>query len=129
METKMENNNCIDTKTSLDTRTKFIRGFSDKTRLQILDCLLEEEKTVSQIVNAIQGNQSNISQHLSCLKGCGIITGRQEGKYVYYQLANHKIKLLLAMFDETLEEVESKVACCEQNEALLPTQGGVEHGA
>lgn len=125
----MENNNCIDTKTLLDTRTKFIRGFSDKTRLQILDCLLEEEKTVSQIVNAIQGNQSNISQHLACLKGCGIITGRQEGKYVYYQLANQKIKLLLAMFDEALEEVESKVACCEQNEALLPTQGGVEHGA
>ncbi|WP_420540612.1 ArsR/SmtB family transcription factor [Paenibacillus kyungheensis] len=129
METKMENNNCIETKTSLDTRTKFIRGFSDKTRLQILDCLLEEEKTVSQIVNAIKGNQSNISQHLSCLKGCGIITGRQEGKYVYYQLANQKIKLLLTMFDEALEEVESKVACCEQNETLLPTQGGVEHGA
>jgi DNA-binding transcriptional ArsR family regulator len=57
----MENNYCADTNISIDTRTKFIRGFSDKTRLQILDCLLEEEKTVSQIVNAIQGNQSNIS--------------------------------------------------------------------
>lgn len=115
-------------KISIDVRAKFIRGFSDKTRLQILDCLLEEEKTVSQIVTAIQGNQSNISQHLSCLKGCGIITGRQEGKYVYYQLANEKIKLLLAMFDEALVEVESKVACCEQNETLLPTQGGVDYG-
>lgn len=124
----MENNYCADTNISIDTRTKFIRGFSDKTRLQILDCLLEEEKTVSQIVNAIQGNQSNISQHLSCLKGCGIITGRQEGKYVYYQLANPKIKLLLAMFDEALVEVESKVACCEQNEVLIPAQGGADHG-
>lgn len=124
----MKNNDCTESNISLDTRTKFIRGFSDKTRLQILDCLLEEEQTVSQIVNAIQGNQSNISQHLSCLKGCGIITGRQEGKYVYYQLANDKIKLLLAMFDEALLEVESKVACCEQNEVLLPAQGGTAYG-
>jgi ArsR family transcriptional regulator len=61
----------------LDVKAKFIRGFSDKTRLQILESIREREKTVSQIVDEIQGNQSNISQHLACLKGCGIIVGRQ----------------------------------------------------
>lgn len=59
----------------LDVKAKFIRGFSDKTRLQILECIKNGEKTVSQIVEELQGNQSNISQHLAWLKGCGIIVG------------------------------------------------------
>jgi DNA-binding transcriptional ArsR family regulator len=97
----------------LDLKVKFIRGFSDKTRLQILESIKEKEKTVSQIVEEIHGNQSNISQHLACLKGCGIIVGRQEGKYVYYSLSNEKIKELLNMFDSVLTIVHEGVEKCE----------------
>lgn len=97
----------------LDVKAKFIRGFSDKTRLQILECIRDKEKTVSQIVDEIQGNQSNISQHLACLKGCGIIVGRQEGKYVYYSLSNEKIKDMLSMFDTVLSLVHDGVSKCD----------------
>ncbi|AXQ50942.1 ArsR/SmtB family transcription factor [Lysinibacillus fusiformis] len=97
---------------SLDLKIKLIHGFSNKTRLQILECIKEGEKTVSQIVEEIHGNQSNISQHLACLKGCGIIVGRNEGKYIYYSLRNERIKGLLEMFDVVLEDVENDVACC-----------------
>ncbi|MFC0211657.1 ArsR/SmtB family transcription factor [Paenibacillus chartarius] len=83
----------------LDIKAKLIRGFSDKTRLQILECIKDKEKTVSQIVEELQGNQSNISQHLACLKGCGLIVGRPEGKYMLYGLSSGKIKELLMMFD------------------------------
>jgi Predicted transcriptional regulators len=78
-----------------DVKAKFLRGFSDKTRLLILDTIRNKEKTVSQIVDELEGNQSNISQHLACLKGCGIIVGRQEGKYIYYSLKNEQIAKLL----------------------------------
>ncbi len=97
----------------LDIKAKFIRGFSDKTRLQILESIKDKEKTVSQIVEELQGNQSNISQHLACLKGCGIIVGRQEGKYVYYGLSNEKIKEMLSMFDSVLSLVRDGVVKCE----------------
>jgi ArsR family transcriptional regulator len=97
----------------LEMKAKFIRGFSDKTRLQILECIKDKEKTVSQIVEEIQGNQSNISQHLACLKGCGIIVGRQEGKYVYYGLTSEKVKEMLIMFDSVLSLVHDGVAKCE----------------
>ena len=97
----------------IDLKTKFVRGFSDKTRLQILEVIKDEEKTVSQIVETLQGNQSNISQHLSCLKGCGIIVGRQEGKYMYYSLRNDQIRTLLSLFDEVLEQVQSETQNCE----------------
>ncbi|SET63671.1 transcriptional regulator, ArsR family [Oceanobacillus limi] len=102
-------------KVNLDTKIKFLHGLSHKTRIQILECIKDSEKTVSQIVEEIKGNQSNISQHLACLKGCGIIVGRQEGKYVYYGLRNQKMRDLLTTIDGVLEEVENDVACCENH--------------
>ena len=102
-------------KTAIDIKIKLIHGFSNKTRIQILECIKDEEKTVSQIVEEIKGNQSNISQHLACLKGCGIIVGRNEGKYIYYSLRNQHIRDLLTMFDVVLEDVEKDVACCERH--------------
>lgn len=98
-----------------ESKVKLLHGFSNKTRIQILECIKNDEKTVSQVVDEIQGNQSNISQHLGCLKGCGIITGRQEGKYVYYGLRNQRVRDLLTMIDVVLEDVESDMATCENH--------------
>ena len=94
---------------------KLIHGFSNKTRIQILESIKEKEKTVTQIVEELKGNQSNISQHLACLKGCGIIVGRNEGKYIYYSLRNQHIRDLLTMFDVVLEDVENDVARCDRH--------------
>lgn len=105
-------------KQMLDVKAKFIRGFADKTRLQILESIKEREKTVSQIVDELKGNQSNISQHLSCLKGCGIISSRQEGKYIYYFLRNEQIYQLLNVMNVVFNQVEAEVASCEKNDEL-----------
>jgi DNA-binding transcriptional ArsR family regulator len=99
----------------IDIKMKFLHGFSNKTRIQILDSIKEEEKTVSQIVDDLNGNQSNISQHLTCLKGCGLIVGRQDGKYVYYRVRNQLVRDLLTMFDVVLEDVQNDIACCENH--------------
>ncbi|GLO68321.1 MULTISPECIES: ArsR/SmtB family transcription factor [Oceanobacillus] len=99
----------------LDIKVKLIHGFSNKTRLLILESIKENEKTVSQIVEDINGNQSNISQHLACLKGCGIIVGRNEGKYCYYRLRNDHIKELLTMVDVVLSDVEKDITCCDNH--------------
>lgn len=105
-------------KTNLDVKAKFIRAFSDKTRIQILESIKIREKTVSEIVDDLKGNQSNISQHLACLKGCGIIVSRQEGKYMYYSLRNTQIAQLLDLMDAVFIQVEEEVAACERNDEL-----------
>ena len=101
--------------TELDLKVKFLKGFADKTRIQILDCLRHGEMTVTEIVQRIDGNQSNVSQHLNCLKGCGIISGRQEGKYVYYALRNEQVGELLNMFDVVFSQVGAEVGTCKMN--------------
>lgn len=102
-------------KVDSDTKMKFLHGFSHKTRIQILECIKENEKTVSQIVDDINGNQSNISQHLACLKGCGLIVGRQDGKYVYYRVRNQLVRDLLTTFDVVLEDVQNDVTSCKNH--------------
>ena len=100
---------------NLDTKVKFLQSFAHKIRIQILECIKDEEKTVSQIVTDLEGNQSNISQHLACLRGCGLIVGRQEGKYIFYSISNQQVRDLLKMFDNVLETVQNDVACCENH--------------
>lgn len=100
-------------KPSLDVKTQFLHGFGHKTRIQILDLLRTGEKTVSEIMQSVTGSQSSISQHLACLRGCGLVTGRQEGKFMYYTLRNEKIHKLLNMFDDVLHDVENDVLTCK----------------
>lgn len=102
-------------KTELDTKVQFLHGFGHKTRVQILDTLKTGEKTVSEIISTINGSQSSISQHLACLRGCGIIIGRQDGKYMYYRLRNDKIHQLLETFEDILLDIENDVMSCNHH--------------
>src|SRR5699024_8384007 len=116
-------------KIDLDTKVKFIHGFSHKTRIQILDSIKDNEKTVSQIIDEIEGNQSSVSQHLACLRGCGLIVSRQEGKYVYYRIRNEQISQLLTMFDEVLIDVHSDMSSCSNNQEKKVTNNNSCCGA
>ena len=105
----------------INTQAKFLRSIAEKNRLKILHCLQSGEKTVNEIVALVDASQSNISQHLSCLRGCGIIEKRQEGKFSYYSLATSQIESLLAMLDNVIEDIGDEVSCCEQlnNKSLV----------
>jgi DNA-binding transcriptional ArsR family regulator len=102
-------------KVDMDMKIKFLHGFANKVRIQILECIKEEEKPVSQIVADLNVSQSSISQHLACLKGCGLTVGRQEGKYMYYSLRNQQVRDLLSMFDVVLEDIQNDIASCENH--------------
>lgn len=100
-------------KTDIELKIKFLHGLSNKTRIQILECIKEKEKTVSQIVDEVKASQSNISQHLTCLKECGLIVSRQKGKYVFYRLKSSLIKDLLTSIDIVLQDIQNNIVSCE----------------
>ena len=106
--------------TNLNSKMKFLRGVAEKTRLNILLVLREGEKTVNDITDLTGGTQSNISQHLACLKGCGIISRRQEGKYCFYSLSGPHMLEFLNMLDVVMDEIGCDVACCGMNASLVP---------
>ncbi len=81
---------------------QFLHGLADRTRLRIIKSLMEHEKTVSQLVNELNGSQANISAHLKTLKAIGVLQSRQQGKYVFYSLRDDSICEFLQYLEEML---------------------------
>lgn len=88
-----------------EKRQKVIHALSNTTRLNVLEGLREKEMTVTELLNKTKSGQSNLSQHLSCLRDCGLITSRKEGKYIYYSLTTPELNHLLEVIDATVESM------------------------
>jgi len=97
---------------AIDLQAKLFRGFSDPSRLSILEALRDGPLTVTEIVAAIGLSQSNTSNHLSCLRDCGLVVAEQEGRFVYYRLSDKRVGQLLGLADELLADVAKGVYEC-----------------
>lgn len=92
--------------------SKFFKGLGDMTRLRVVEALLEEERKVSELIKLIGAPQSNISNHLACLKWCGYITSRKEGTSVYYQITDDRVKKIVGLAREIIaDHAENLYAC------------------
>ncbi|HMQ29924.1 MAG TPA: metalloregulator ArsR/SmtB family transcription factor [Chloroflexaceae bacterium] len=96
----------------LALRGKLFRGFADPSRLTILEALRDGERTVGEIVEATGLSQPNVSNHLSCLRECGLVTSAQQGRYVRYQLSDIRVAALMGLADELVAEVARGVYEC-----------------
>ena len=93
------------TTSSIELQAKLFRGFADPSRLSILEALRDGERTVSDLVQTTGLTQPNVSNHLSCLRDCGLVTVRQQGRFAYYSLSDERVAQLLQLGDELLAEV------------------------
>src|SRR5512135_2489633 len=100
---------------SIDVQAKLFRGFSDPSRLSILEALRHGPLTVTDIVQATDLTQSNVSNHLCCLRDCGLVTTEQDGRFIYYQLSDPRIERLLRLADDLLAEVAQGVQQCARD--------------
>jgi len=98
--------------TSIALQAKLFRGFADPSRLSIMETLRVGEMTVTEIVETTGLGQSNISNHLACLRDCGLVTAEQDGRYVRYRLSDPRVEQLLALADELLADVARGVYEC-----------------
>lgn len=84
--------------------------------MTILDALREGERTVSELVSATGLSQPNASSHLACLRDCGLVTSRQEGRFVFYTLADPRIDRMLNDAEALLADVAARVYACTRHE-------------
>lgn len=87
---------------AIELTAKLFRGFSDTSRLSILAALRVQPLNVSELVRITGLSQSNISNHLGCLKDCGLVTAQQSGRYVIYGLSDDRVADLLALAEDLL---------------------------
>src|SRR4030066_517846 len=91
-------------KASVAVKAKLFRGFGDPSRLSILDALRNGPLTVSEIVEARGLSQSNVSNHLGCLRDCGLVVAEQQGRFVTYYLSDDRVGDLIATAEGLLAD-------------------------
>jgi len=100
-----------------ELRAKLFRGFADPSRLSVLEALLETPQSVSAIVESTGLSQPNVSNHLACLKDCGLVVGEERGRFSYYRLADTRVKRLLRDAQSILGNVAKRIEACPRYEA------------
>jgi DNA-binding transcriptional ArsR family regulator len=96
---------------SLTTRAQLFHGFSDYSRVSIVESLRDGERRVSDVVQATGLTQPNVSMHLACLWECGLVAREKRGREVYYRLLDG-VADLLAAADAVLAEAGETVGAC-----------------
>lgn len=105
---------------SIALKAKLFRGFADPSRLSILEALRDRHMTVTDIVEATGLSQSNVSNHLSCLHDCGLVTRDQKGRFVEYRLSDERVKTLLETAEDLLADVAMGIYECTRYERDQP---------
>lgn len=71
-----------------DVMGRLGRAIADPTRLRILLALLEEPGYPARLAEDLGLTRSNVSNHLACLRGCGLVVGEPEGRQTRYEIAD-----------------------------------------
>jgi DNA-binding transcriptional ArsR family regulator len=97
-----------------DLVAKYFRGLGDPIRLRILALLRSEgELTVGALVDRLALPQPQVSNHLACLRWCGFLEARREGRAVFNRIADVRVEAMLELAQSLLaDNAEHVAACC-----------------
>ena len=76
---------------TLDTLERVGTALADPTRCRILLALLEGPAYPADLADVLGIGRTNISNHLACLRGCGLVRATREGRQVRYELASSRL--------------------------------------
>lgn len=92
----------------VDVMNRLGCAMADRTRSRILLNLLDGPGYPAQLARELELTRTNVSNHLACLRGCGIVTAEPEGRRTRYEIADaHIAAALTALIDVTLAVDES----------------------
>ncbi len=81
----------------LEMKAEILKVLAQPTRLKILETLRNGEKCICEIVPAINGEQSNVSRHISLMEKAHLVTTRKEGVRVMVKVKSPEIFEILDM--------------------------------
>ena len=72
----------------LDVMTRLGRAMADPTRSRILMTLLERPAYPAALADELELSRQNVSNHLACLRDCGLVVAEPEGRQTRYEIAD-----------------------------------------
>ena len=77
--------------TALETLDRVGRALSDRTRRRILLRLADGPAYPAELADELGVSRPGMSNHLSCLRDCGLVVAEPEGRRVAYRLADRRL--------------------------------------
>lgn len=108
----------------IDVMNRLGRAMADPTRSAILLELLDGPQRPGVLAERLGLTRSNVSNHLACLRGCGIVVATPEGRSTRYEIADaHLTRALVALVDVVLA-VDDGAVCGDEGCAMPLCCGG-----
>ncbi|MCF6188310.1 MAG: metalloregulator ArsR/SmtB family transcription factor [Desulfobulbaceae bacterium] len=79
----------------MEQLARFIKILGDTSRLSIIRAIGSDARSVSEIIKETGLSQTLVSFHLRNLRNSGIVQTRREGPFIYYNLLDPKLLILL----------------------------------
>lgn len=99
----------------LDVMNRLGRAMADPNRSRILLSLLDEPGYPAQLARDLGLTRSNVSNHLSCLRGCGIVAPVPEGRQTRYEIADPHVTRALASLVDVVLAVDDGEDCTDDS--------------
>lgn len=96
----------------LDPAAALFHSLGDPTRLAIVKRMAGEEVRVAELTGELGLAQSTVSAHVACLRDCGLVEGRVQGRSVYYSLTRPELMDMLAAAEVLLAATGNAVSLC-----------------
>ncbi|KAB1663227.1 Cd(II)/Pb(II)-sensing metalloregulatory transcriptional regulator CmtR [Pseudoclavibacter sp. CFCC 13611] len=98
----------------IEVMNRLGRAMADPTRSRILLSLMRKPGYPARLANDLGLTRTNVSNHLTCLRGCGIVVAEPEGRRTRYEIADpHLSAALDALIDVTLA-VDEGAPCIDE---------------
>ena len=77
--------------THADVLARFAHALSDQTRAKVMLSLLAAPAYPADLADALGVSRQALSNHLACLRGCGLVVAVPEGRRTRYELADARL--------------------------------------
>ncbi|EHR50449.1 putative transcriptional regulator [Saccharomonospora marina XMU15] len=99
--------------TRVEALARLGRALADPTRCRILVALLEGVSYPGLLAQRLELSRSNVSNHLACLRGCGLVVATYEGRQVRYALADSHLAKALEELVKVVLAVDTAQPCLD----------------
>jgi DNA-binding transcriptional ArsR family regulator len=104
--------------TRVDVMNRLGRALADPTRSRILLELLAAPGYPAQLARDLDLTRTNVSNHLACLRGCGIVVATPEGRQTRYEIADPHLTSAIGALVDVVLAVDDGYDCTDDSCAI-----------
>ena len=105
----------METAVHTDALARFGHALSDSTRTRILLSLRTGPGYPTELAEQIGVTRQILSNHLACLRGCGIVVATPEGRQTRYEIADPHLTRAIGELVKTVLAVDDGAPCADEN--------------